>query len=162
MGEIIARGKAFEEDLIIADLNVAAVGRARLAQGRKKSVPPRVAALVDRIDVRLPAGNSVAGSSGACSELEPLDEAYRALVLGVQDYVRKNGFKRVVIGLSGGSRLGHHGSHCGRCPRRGERARGFHAIALHLSKISREDVGRFGPSASTSRWTRLSITSTFK
>jgi NAD+ synthase (glutamine-hydrolysing) len=34
--------------------------------------------------------------------LDRLDEAYRALVLGVQDYVRKNGFKRVVIGLSGG------------------------------------------------------------
>src|SRR5690606_35937813 len=34
--------------------------------------------------------------------LERLDEAYRALVLGVQDYVLKNGFRRVVIGLSGG------------------------------------------------------------
>ena len=54
-GEIIARGKAFEEDLIIADLDTAAVARARLAQGRKKSLPPRVAALIDRIDVRLPA-----------------------------------------------------------------------------------------------------------
>ena len=54
-GEIIVRGKAFEEDLIIADLDVAAVGRARLARGRKKSIPPRVAVLVDRIAVRLPA-----------------------------------------------------------------------------------------------------------
>src|SRR5262249_4569409 len=31
-----------------------------------------------------------------------LEEVYRALVLGVKDYVRKNGFKRVVIGISGG------------------------------------------------------------
>ena len=33
---------------------------------------------------------------------DPLDEVYRALTLGVRDYVRKNGFKHVVIGLSGG------------------------------------------------------------
>jgi NAD+ synthase (glutamine-hydrolysing) len=33
---------------------------------------------------------------------DPLDEVYRALTLGVRDYVKKNGFRRVVIGLSGG------------------------------------------------------------
>ncbi len=102
-GEIVGRGKAFEQDLIVADLDVVAVGRARLAQGRKKPLPPRVAALIDRVDVRLPARKP---QSVVVPGLEPplgrLDEAYRALVLGVQDYVRKNGFKRVVIGLSGG------------------------------------------------------------
>ena len=102
-GEIIARGKAFEEDLIVADLDGAAVARARLAQGRKRSLPPRVAALIDRIDVRLPARKSRSIVVPALEpQLDRLDEAYRALVLGVQDYVRKNGFKRVVIGLSGG------------------------------------------------------------
>ncbi|MCS6319010.1 MAG: NAD+ synthase [Nitrospira sp.] len=103
-GEIVARGKAFEQDLIVADLDVAAVGRARMAQGRKAPLSPRVAALIDRVDVRLPARK--ASKSVVVPGLEPplgrLDEAYRALVLGVQDYVRKNGFKRVVIGLSGG------------------------------------------------------------
>ncbi|HLE01958.1 MAG TPA: NAD(+) synthase, partial [Dehalococcoidia bacterium] len=34
--------------------------------------------------------------------LDPVEEVYHALVLGTRDYVRKNGFKRVVIGLSGG------------------------------------------------------------
>ena len=53
-GEIVARGKAFEQDLIVADLDVAAVGRARMAQGRKAPLSPRVAALIDRVDVRLP------------------------------------------------------------------------------------------------------------
>jgi NAD+ synthase (glutamine-hydrolysing) len=33
---------------------------------------------------------------------DPLDEVYHALTLGVRDYVNKNGFKRVVVGLSGG------------------------------------------------------------
>ena len=34
--------------------------------------------------------------------LAPTEEVFEALVLGTRDYVRKNGFKRVVIGLSGG------------------------------------------------------------
>jgi NAD+ synthase (glutamine-hydrolysing) len=34
--------------------------------------------------------------------LEPAAEVYQALVLGTRDYVRKNGFQKVVIGLSGG------------------------------------------------------------
>jgi NAD+ synthase (glutamine-hydrolysing) len=88
----------------VADLDVAAVGRARMAQGRKAPLSPRVAALIDRVDVRLPVRRTA--KSVVVPGLEPplgrLDEAYRALVLGVQDYVRKNGFKRVVIGLSGG------------------------------------------------------------
>src|SRR5215203_3003900 len=40
---------------------------------------------------------------GAVTEmLSPAEEVYSALVLGVRDYVRKNGFGRVVLGLSGG------------------------------------------------------------
>ncbi|MGZ8423318.1 MAG: NAD+ synthase [Nitrospira sp.] len=160
-GEIIARAKAFEEDLIIADLNVAAVGRARLAQGRKKSVPPRVAALVDRIDVRLPARKSRSLAVPALGpQLEPLDEAYRALVLGVQDYVRKNGFKRVVIGLSGGvdsaitaviavDALG------------AENVLGVFMPSPYTSKVSREDVADLSRRLHIQVDT-LSITSTFK
>ena len=34
--------------------------------------------------------------------MEPVEEVYRALVVGTRDYVRKNGFKKVVLGLSGG------------------------------------------------------------
>ncbi len=102
-GEIVARGKAFEQDLLIADLDVAAVGRARQGEGRKKPLPTRVSALVDRVEVRVPTRKSQSVMVPALgSQLDRLDEAYRALVLGVRDYVRKNGFKRVVIGLSGG------------------------------------------------------------
>lgn len=36
------------------------------------------------------------------AQLDPLLEVYQALVMGVRDYVGKNGFHRVVIGLSGG------------------------------------------------------------
>ena len=103
-GEVVLRGKAFEEDLLVADLNVAAVARGRLAQGRKKWGSGRTRVTVDRLVV--PGSPRAARRPrlvpADAAPLEPLEEVYRALVTGVHDYVAKNGFKRVVIGLSGG------------------------------------------------------------
>ncbi|WHZ22506.1 MAG: NAD synthetase / Glutamine amidotransferase chain of NAD synthetase [Nitrospira sp.] len=159
-GEIMARGKAFEEDLIIADLDVATVERTRLAQGRKKPLPPREAALIDRLDVRLSEKKS---RSIVVPVLEPqldrLDEAYRALILGVRDYVRKNEFKRVVIGLSGGvdsaltaviavDALG------------AENVLGVFMPSPYTSRASREDVADLGRRLHIQVET-LSITATF-
>lgn len=103
-GEIIARGKAFVEELIVADLNVEAVARHRLAQARKKRLTSSMAAAVERMTVKAPAMPAKRPRLVPPLEapLGELDEVYRALVLGVQDYVRKNRFKNVVIGLSGG------------------------------------------------------------
>ena len=102
-GEVIARGKAFEEDLIVADLNMEAVARARRT-GRKKLLPQRVASVVEIYAARLPAVSKtrVRAIPDVATVLDQLEEVYRALTLGVCDYVRKNGFTRAVIGLSGG------------------------------------------------------------
>ena len=102
-GEVIARGKAFEEDLIVADLNMEAVARARRT-GRKKILPRRVASAVEVCAASLPAvpKNRVRAVPDVATVLDPLEEVYRALTLGMRDYVRKNGFTRAVIGLSGG------------------------------------------------------------
>lgn len=103
-GEVIARGKAFAEDLIIADLNVEAVARTRMAHGRKKRFTVSMASAVERVTVKAagPAAKRPRLVPPLEAPLGPLDEVYRALGLGVQDYVRKNQFKNVVIGLSGG------------------------------------------------------------
>ena len=103
-GEVIARGKAFEEDLIVADLNMEAVARERRTQGRKKVLPKQVAAVVEMCSVALPAlpKTRVRAVPDIAAVLDPLEEVYLALTLGVRDYVRKNGFARAVIGLSGG------------------------------------------------------------
>jgi NAD+ synthase (glutamine-hydrolysing) len=103
-GEVIARGNAFAEELIVADLNVDAVTRGRMARGRKKSLSGNAAAVVKRVTVKFPAaiGTRTRVVPSLARPLDELDEVYRALVLGVRDYVRKNGFKKVVIGLSGG------------------------------------------------------------
>jgi len=103
-GEVILRGKAFDEDLLVADLNVEAVARARLSGGRKKWVGGGAGRAVDRLVV---SSKYVAIARPRLiredrAPLSPLEEVYRALVLGVRDYVRKNGFRQVVIGLSGG------------------------------------------------------------
>ncbi|MDE3218951.1 MAG: NAD+ synthase [Nitrospirota bacterium] len=103
-GEVIARGKAFEEDLIVADLNMEAVARARRTHGRKKLLPRRVASAVEVCAVSLPSipKTRVRAVPDVTTVLDPLEEVYRALTLGVRDYVRKNGFTRAMIGLSGG------------------------------------------------------------
>ena len=103
-GEVIARGKAFEEDLIVADLKMEAVVRERRTQGRKKVLPKQVAAAVEMCSASLPAISKtrVRAVPDMVAVLDPLEEVYLALTLGVRDYVRKNGFARAVIGLSGG------------------------------------------------------------
>ena len=102
-GEVIARGKGFEEDMIVADLNMEAVARARRT-GRKKLLPRRIASIVDVHSVSLPPIQKARARvvPDVAAVLDPLEEVYRALTLGVRDYVGKNGFTRVVIGLSGG------------------------------------------------------------
>jgi len=102
-GEVIARGKAFEEDMIVADLNMEAVARARRA-GRKKLLPRRMASVVEVHAASIPSVQKTRACAvpDVAAVLDPLEEVYRALTLGVRDYVRKNGFTRAVIGLSGG------------------------------------------------------------
>ena len=117
-GELVARARAFEEDLLIADLNVDEVFRTRLHDPRRRKErhdattdgQPRivVSARPERAEVYDTAHPPRASQPrlGPTGRIEPLpsrtEEAYRALVLGVRDYVRKNGFRDAVIALSGG------------------------------------------------------------
>ncbi len=71
-GQIVAIAKAFEDDLLIADIT---------RHDKTVSIEPKQHPVRD---------------------ISLLEEAYRALVLGTKDYVRKNGFSKVLIGLSGG------------------------------------------------------------
>src|SRR5215467_5879876 len=102
-GEIIARAKGFEEDLLVVDLNVESVARARVSGGPKPGFIGQTETDVDRFVLK---GQSHGKRTRVIPSTEvladPLDEVYRALTLGVRDYVRKNGFNQVVIGLSGG------------------------------------------------------------
>jgi NAD+ synthase (glutamine-hydrolysing) len=123
-GELLIRGRQFEEELILANLNIDAVLRARLHDPRRRK--DRLLFLKKRSDhkgqsvedtipiIEVSADSySIQGKKnrakshefhtpGLRQPLEPLEEIYQALTLGVKDYVRKNGFTKTAIGLSGG------------------------------------------------------------
>ncbi len=102
-GELLALGRPFEEDLVVADLDLAAVFRARLHDPRRRKEKLGATAPVRRVALPpLPARERPPLPPRAATFLEHEAEVYAALVLGARDYVRKNGFRRVVVGLSGG------------------------------------------------------------
>ena len=101
-GEIIARAKLFEEDLLIADLDIESVLRTRLHQPKiRKEILQ--AEKVYKVFVAPPKERPSGFIKGRTEETPPLEgEILQALVLGTKDYVNKNNFKKVLIGLSGG------------------------------------------------------------
>lgn len=106
-GNVLARGKSFAEDFVLADLNVGNVFRQRLRdpRRRKDSLTQIYADAFERVQltpVDYPLPRPVLPKTPPAPRLEPLGEVYQALVLATGDYVRKNGFKQVAIGLSGG------------------------------------------------------------
>ncbi|MCC6347872.1 MAG: NAD+ synthase [Nitrospirales bacterium] len=108
-GDFITAGKRFEEDMLVVDLDLEAVFMKRLHDPRRRQQTKALKREgVEEI--------SLARTPGSTEALQPLpprnisrlssclleEEAYNALVLGTRDYVRKNGFRQVCIGLSGG------------------------------------------------------------
>ncbi len=105
-GQILARGASLAEDVFVVDLFPEEAFRERLLDPRRRGLPrtdgelaraPRVA--LRRI-LRAPAPPLPARAP--VEPLKGLAEVYAALVLGVRDYTAKNGFERVLVGLSGG------------------------------------------------------------
>ena len=102
-GKCIARGRQFEEDLVVADVDLDGVFRARLRDSRRRKEKLSAEDRVSRVTLAPVVTASPPLPERALVDLlPPVDEVFRALVLGTRDYVRKNGFGRVVIGLSGG------------------------------------------------------------
>lgn len=109
-GKIIARGKQFEEDMIIADLDLESIMMRRLHAPRRrhevvkleKEAVEKIVVPVGKPSGKRKAGPPVHSAARVRAVLEPLEEVYTALVLGTSEYVGKNGFKGAVIGLSGG------------------------------------------------------------
>jgi NAD+ synthase (glutamine-hydrolysing) len=95
-GAVIARGAQFEEELLVCDLDLSASSDGVREEGRAASP-----AQSEEPDAR-PAA-SVRPATAPRAPLAPVEaEVYGALCLGLRDYVEKNGFGRVVLGLSGG------------------------------------------------------------
>ena len=101
-GSVLARAASFAEELLICDLDLdASLGErlrdSRLRRGRRHRVHPPVTVELALGSEQTPLAPSIAPApAGQTAEL------WDALRLGLSDYVRKNGFERVVLGLSGG------------------------------------------------------------
>ncbi len=98
---LLARAPAFAEALLVADIDLEEAFRQRLHDPRRRKVH-RGQVPVTPIAAALPEEKPGLGPPPCAASLEPEEEVYRALVLGTGDYVRKNGFQKVLIGLSGG------------------------------------------------------------
>lgn len=107
-GTLIARSPQFVEDVAIVDLDIEPVYRKRLLdpRGRPTDALLPVSALggeeVEATEVTRNTAEAPLVPTAIAGELDPDEEVYRALVLGTRDYLVKNGFSDVVIGLSGG------------------------------------------------------------
>jgi len=97
-GRLLARAPQFTDDLMIVDVDVRPTFRRRALDPRGRV---RLAELPE-----VPVSEAQLGAPldppTIAPLLDPVHEVYEALVLGTRDYVRKNGFTDVVIGLSGG------------------------------------------------------------
>ena len=106
-GNITARGKQFEEDFVIADLDIEAVFRARLHDPRWRKESPILGKTgwhesKTIVSQKISSNPRPPLKPRHVTILDPVAEVYQALVLGTRDYIHKNGFEKVVIGLSGG------------------------------------------------------------
>ena len=106
-GELVTELPAFEENLSFVDINVGEVFRKRLhdPKGRKNinnSENIQIKEYTATIKEHQKNYIKLSSDNNYKKPVDPLELPYRALVIGVGDYVRKNGFNKVLIGLSGG------------------------------------------------------------
>jgi len=98
-GTLVARAAQFVEETMIVDVDIEPVYRKRLLDPRGRlTVDPFPTVPVTDVPMAQPD----AAPPRLVDHLDLDAELYEALVLGTGDYVRKNGFTDVVIGLSGG------------------------------------------------------------
>jgi NAD+ synthase (glutamine-hydrolysing) len=105
-GEVIARAPGFEEALLVVDLDPEAVIARRLRDVRRRALeqeretPPPVSV----VHIGSPRDSTDGARVGGeiTPMLDPLEQMRLALELGLRDYVEKNGFSDVVLGVSGG------------------------------------------------------------
>ena len=106
-GRIVARGRAFAEDLVVADINIERVFSERLHDPRRRREKLQVVTdgslySIAIKDVVQHSKENAPITARVEERLEDTAEIYAALVTGTHDYVRKNGFDKVYLGLSGG------------------------------------------------------------
>jgi NAD+ synthase (glutamine-hydrolysing) len=106
-GKMVARGPAFEESLLTVDLDIEEALRSRSSKSSPRQETPanlqeigesKTVHVSNHRDQEL----TLLAPSVPSGQLGPVEEVYRALVMGTKDYITKSGFSKALIGLSGG------------------------------------------------------------
>ena len=97
-GDVLARAPQFEEGLLVVDLDLPAATKllSREDGGAAQGSVERILIGAEALPPYAPM------TAGIAPRLDDEAEVYAALVTGLRDYVTKNGFQSVVVGLSGG------------------------------------------------------------
>jgi NAD+ synthase (glutamine-hydrolysing) len=103
-GTVIARAPGFEEALLVVDVDPGAVVARRLTDARRRALAVDRGDLgtVTRIPIGVPREQNEHVEAAVTPFCDELEQMRIALELGLSDYVRKNGFGEVVVGVSGG------------------------------------------------------------
>jgi NAD+ synthase (glutamine-hydrolysing) len=104
-GTVLARGRQFAEELLLVTVDPHGPKSSRLRDPRHRPAMRRArpnCPVIARLSLP-PVSDGTPTLGGPVAELlEPTAEVYAALMLGLRDYVFKNGFRHVVMGVSGG------------------------------------------------------------
>jgi NAD+ synthase (glutamine-hydrolysing) len=103
-GTLLARGPQFEEALVVADLDLPAAEPGQVPDDQPVDAGDGTVITIKRVALAPAerAAESDGGDGTIWPRLSDPAEVYAALVTGVRDYVRKNGFRSVILALSGG------------------------------------------------------------
>ena len=114
-GTLVARGPQFEETMVVADLDLPAAEAGPLPEDQPVDAQDGTVITIKRVALLPAEGAPAEGAPTEGAPAGPQDgggtcwprlsdpaEVYAALVTGVRDYVRKNGFRSVILALSGG------------------------------------------------------------
>jgi NAD+ synthase (glutamine-hydrolysing) len=105
-GTVLARAPGFEEALLLVDVDPSSVVTRRLADGRRRALAqdrgPLGPVPVIHVGSPRPAATGGLPEPAVAPFRDELEQMRIALELGLGDYVRKNGFREVVVGVSGG------------------------------------------------------------
>jgi NAD+ synthase (glutamine-hydrolysing) len=104
-GRLLARGPQFEDALVVADLELPAADASRGPGQTPTDAADGTIITIRRLELAPAAAHAAPAGAAAGARwprLSDLAEVYAALVTGVRDYVRKNGFRSVILALSGG------------------------------------------------------------
>ncbi len=145
-GEVLARAAGFEEELLVVDIDPSGAVARRLRDVRRRALArDREQPVVTELELAPPRVQDSPQPARIAEQHDDLEQMRLALELGLRDYVTKNGFGDVVLGLSGGIDSALTAALCVEALG-AERVHGVSMPSRYSSGATRGDAGRLATS----------------